>query len=93
MNPRLVGAIVGVAVGLIATYFSIKKTNGPRERVFMVRSAIVFWISIGVFIVTMFLLPQARFWLWIPYCILLRLGIRYGNKKQMAIRREEQTNA
>ena len=97
MNPGLVdgvvGSLVGVAGGLIGTYFSIKNTNGPRERAFMIRSAIVCWIGVAAFLAAMFLVPQARLWLWIPYCILLLLGIRYGNKKQMAIRREEQTKA
>ena len=89
----IVGSLLGVAGGLIGTYFSIKHTNGPRERAFMIRSAIVCWVGVVVFVAAMFLLPQARLWLWIPYGILLPLGIRYGNKKQMAIRQQEQTNA
>ena len=97
MNPGIVGGIVGsilgVAGGLIGTYFSIKNTNGPRERAFMIRSAIVCWIGVAIFLAALLLLPQARLWLWIPYGILLPLGIRYGSRKQMAIRREEQTNA
>ena len=97
MNPGLIGGIIGsllgIAGGLIGTYFGIKNTNGPRERAFMICSAIVCWIGVAVFLASMFFLPQARLWLWIPYCILLLLCIRYGKKKQMAIRREEQTNA
>jgi hypothetical protein len=96
MNPGLIGGIagsfIGVAGGLIGTYFSIKNTNGPRERAFMIRSAIVCWVGVGVFLAAMFFVPQARLWIWLPYCILLPLGIRYGNQKRMAIRREEQTN-
>lgn len=97
MNPGLVGGIagslIGVAGGLIGSYFSIKNTNGPRERAFAVRSAIVGWIGVTVFLTVMFFLPHSRLWLWILYGILLPLGIRYGNKKQMTIRQEEQTNA
>jgi hypothetical protein len=89
----LVGPLMGVAGGLIGTYFSIKNTTGPRERTFMIRSAVVCWVGVGVFLAAMFLVPQARPWLWIPYCILLPLGIRYGNRRQMAIRREEEGNA
>jgi hypothetical protein len=97
MDPGLVGGIVGslfgVAGGLIGTYLSIRNTNGPRERAFMIRSAIVCWIGVGVFLATMFLVPPARLWLWVLFYILLPLGIRYGNRKQMVIRREEQTSA
>ncbi len=95
MNTGLVGGIVGsllgVAGGLIGTYFGIKNTNGPRERAFMIRAAIICWIGIVMFLAAMFLLPQARLWLWLAYCILLPFGILYGNKKQKSIRREEQT--
>ena len=97
MNAGLVGGIVGLLVGVvggpIGTYFSINRTNGPREQALLVRSAIVCWGGVGVFLAAMFLVPQARRWLWIPYCILLPLGIRYANKKQTAIRREEHPSA
>ena len=97
MNTGLVGGVagslLGVVGGLIGTYFSIKNTNGPRERAFMIRSAIVCWLAVSVFLATMFLVPQVRLWLWVPYCTLLPLGIGYGNRKQMAIRRNEQSVA
>ena len=97
MNPGIIGGIVGsilgVIGGLIGTYFSIKNTNGPRERAFVICLAIVCWVAVGVLLCVVLLSPQARLWVWIPYCVLLPLGIRYGNRKQMAIRREEQTNA
>ena len=85
----IVGSLVGVAGGLIGTYFSIKNTNGPRERAFMIRSAIVCWIAVALFLTAMVLLPRARPWFWIPYAILLSFGIRYGNRMQMEIRQAE----
>lgn len=97
MNTGLIGAIIGPIIGvlggLIGTCVSIKNTNGPRERAFMVRLAVGGWIGFAVFIAGMLVLPQLRLWLWIPYSLLLLLGIRYGNKKQAAIRQEEQANA
>jgi hypothetical protein len=97
MNTVLIGGIagslIGAAGGLIGTYFSVKNTNGPRERAFMVRAAIVCWVGVSVLMAGVVLLPQARLWFWIPYCILLPVGIRYGNRKQTAIRRKEQANA
>jgi len=29
----IIGGIIGVAGGIIGTYFSIKNTNGPKERI------------------------------------------------------------
>ncbi|HHH76735.1 MAG TPA: hypothetical protein ENL03_06900 [Phycisphaerae bacterium] len=89
----LVGGIVGVAGGVIGTYCSIKNTKGPRERVFMIKSAVVCWIAALVFLGLLFVLPNPyRWFMWLPYGILLPLGIIYGNKKQQAIRQEESQN-
>ena len=52
MNPGfigliggIVGGIIGVAGGLLGTYFSIKNTNGPRERAFVIKASmrVGFW--------------------------------------------------
>ena len=85
----MVGSIIGIAGGIVGTYFSIKNTSGPRERAFMVRAAIIAWLSLAILFAVMFLLPNSRPWLWILYGLLLPLAIRYGNKRQAAIRREE----
>lgn len=89
----IVGSLLGVAGALIGTYSSIRNTSGPRERAFVIRSAIICWIGAALFLTVTFLLPQAGLWLWVPYGILLPLGIRYWNRRQMAIRREEQPDA
>ncbi len=95
MNTGLIGGIVGsvlgIAGGLVGTYFSIKNTKGPRERRFMIRSSVVVWLGVSVFLATFFLVPYARTWIWYPYCILLPLGIICLNRKQQAIRTEEQS--
>lgn len=81
---------MGLAGGIIGTYFSIKNTNGPRERAFMIRAAVVCWIAIVIFLGLILALPNPyRWFMWIPYGILLPLGIVVGNRKQQAIRREE----
>jgi len=86
----VVGGVIGLIGGLIGTYFSIKNTNGPRERVFMVKASVVCWIAIILFLGLMFALPHPyRYLLWIPYAILLPLGIVFGNRAQRRIRREE----
>jgi Ca2+/Na+ antiporter len=97
MHAGYIGAIIGCTIGLIGgligTYCSIKNTNGPRERAFMVNASIVVWVGIVLFLGLMFALPNPyRYLLWIPYSVLLPLGILYGNKKQRMIRQEEIEN-
>lgn len=94
MDPGLIGGIVGGSVGLlggvIGTYASIKNTNGPRERAFMIKAAVMTWIGVTLFLALLFLLPRPyNFLLWIPYAIALPLGIRWCNRRQQAIRAEE----
>jgi hypothetical protein len=97
MNIGLIGGVVGslfgVAGGAIGTYFGIKQTDGPRERAFMGRAATICWLGLALFLAGLFLLPESRPWLWVPYSILLPFAIGYANKRQMAIRREERRNA
>jgi Ca2+/Na+ antiporter len=86
----IVGSLLGLAGGIIGTYFSIKNTKGPRERAFMVKSAVVCWVAILVFLTLLLALPNPyRWFMWIPYGILLPLGIIYGNRRQQAIRQQE----
>ncbi len=70
----IAGGVIGLIGGIVGTYFSIKNTNGPRERAFMVKMSVVCWV------------------LWIPYGILLPLGIVVGNRTQQRIRKEESQN-
>jgi len=89
----IAGGILGLAGGVIGTYFSIKNTNGPLERSFMIKSAVVCWIAIVVFLGLLLGLPNPyRHFMWIPYSIFLPLVIIYGNRKQQAIRQKESQN-
>ena len=95
MDPGLVGGIIGGTLGLaggaIGTYASIKNTAGPRERQFMIRTAIAAWVLITLFLILLFVLPNPYRWLiWIPYSVALPLAIVSLNRKQQAIRLEEQ---
>ena len=94
MNMGIIGAIIGtvigIAGGIIGTYFSIKSTNGPRERAFMVKSAVVGWIAITIFLLMVFYLPSPyRYLMWVVYGVSLPLAIFYGNKRQAKIREQE----
>jgi uncharacterized membrane protein len=84
------GSLIGVMGGVLGTYASIKNTQGPRERAFIIRASIVCWILVGVFLAGLFLIPGwYKFLLWIPYIFALNAGIRYWNKRQAEIRQEE----
>jgi len=86
----IAGSIIGCVGGIIGSYFGIKNVNGPRERAFMIKCIIVGWIAIAAFLALLFLLPNPyRYFLWIPYCIALPLGIFYGNRRQNMIRESE----
>lgn len=89
----IVGASFGLLGGIIGTYFSIKNTKGPIERSFMIKWAALCWIGMLIFLGLLLGLPTPfRFFLWIPYGILLPLGIIHGNRRQLAIRQQESQN-
>ncbi len=93
MIGGIVGCVGGLAGGIIGTYFSIKNTNGPREKRFMVKSAVGCWVFLTLFLVLLFSITSPYKWLlWIPYGILLPVGIRYINKQQQQIRLQEENS-
>ncbi len=86
------GGILGCLGGVIGSYFSIKNTNGPLEKSFMVKCVIWGWLAITLFLGLMYILPHPyRYFLWIPYGICLPLGIRFCNRRQQEIRASETT--
>jgi hypothetical protein len=90
----LIGGVLGLLGGAVGTYFSIKNTAGPRERMFMVQVAIVAWIGVSAFVLGLLMLPQPyNFLLWVPYGIALPLGILWSNRRQRVIRSEEEASA
>lgn len=94
MDTGLIGGIAGGTLGLIGgsigTYFSIKNTRGPRARASMIKWSIFIWIGIGLFLGLIFTLPVAyRHYLWIPYAILLPVGIAALSREQSKIQKME----
>ena len=86
----IVGGVLGLLGGVVGTYFSIRNTRGPRERAFAIKASILAWVFLAVFLGALLLLPPSqRFWPWLPYVVVLPLGIRAWNRKQSRIRREE----
>ena len=97
MDTGMMGGIIGGAIGFlggaVGTYFSIRNTHGPRERQFMVRTAIVVWLAVTLFLVLLFVLPNPYRWLiWIPYGVALPFVVLSLNRKQREIRSSEQQN-
>ena len=90
MIGGIAGGIVGVIGGLIGTYFSIVNTQSRKERAFMIRASIITWVAITGFVALLILLPHPhRLWLWVPYGILLPLGIIKVNRRVAEIRAQE----
>lgn len=88
------GCLLGFVGGAIGTWFSIKNTNGPLERAFMIKAAISTWISILIFLCLLIFLPiPYNFMMWVPYGILLPIVIRYMNQRQTQIKRMEAETA
>jgi hypothetical protein len=86
----IAGGVVGVFGGAVGTYFSIKNTCGPQERAFVVRMAAFTWVAMTAFLASLWLTPHIyQPVLWLPYLLLLGLGIRFMNRRQQEIRREE----
>ena len=94
MNYGLIGAIVGSVIGIMGgifgTYCSIKKTRGPKERAFAIKASITCWIGVILFLVLLFLLPHPyRWFLFIPYLIILSVAMMKWNRIQSQIRKEQ----
>ena len=88
----ILGSAIGVTGGIFGTWASIRHTRTPAERALMIRCAIVTWLFVGAFLLGLFLIPSAyNYLLWIPYPILLILGIRWMNARQAELRRREST--
>jgi len=85
----IVGSVIGIAGGLYGTYRSIKRTNGPKERAFMIKASVVCWLAITLFLVLLAVVPNPYGFFLFPYGFLLPLGIIYGNRLQQRIRKEE----
>jgi hypothetical protein len=88
------GGVLGVLGGIIGTWCSIKNTNGPRERAFVVKASILGWIGVVSFLTALWFTPMNyQVLLWLPYMALLPFAARAWNRKQQQIRAEESHSA
>jgi hypothetical protein len=85
----IAASLIGVLGGAYGTYMSLKHTNTPRERAFMIRCSLVVWFLVIAFVVGLMLLPVPyNILLWIPYLVVLVVGVQWMNKRQAQIRAE-----
>ncbi len=85
-----IGSIIGILGGIVGSYFSIKNTNGPKEKRFMVKMTVYVWSFLVILMLVAFLISGPyKVLAFVPLWIALPFFIRYCNKKQQEIREEE----
>jgi len=86
----IAGGLIGLGGAILGTWVSVRNTRGPRERAFMVKAVAVAWVGGLVFLGLLLGLPDPyRWFVWLPYAVLLPLGIVYGNRRHRTIRETE----
>jgi hypothetical protein len=97
VGGSLVGSLLGLLGGAFGTWCSIRGTNGPKERAFVVKASVWTWIFLAVLLGLIFglryVLP-GPYKPWAPLLILLIvpvlvIGIPTWNRRQAQIRAEE----
>ena len=90
----IIGAIFGLILGIGGTVFGtwcgIRSTKGPREHKMMVRGSIIILGGVLLFCALAFVLPGPyRYFIWIPYGLLMTLGIVKFEHLRRRVRKEE----
>lgn len=71
----ILGTLIGLAGGVIGSYYSIKNTRTPEERHFMVQAVAAFWlggialVGLPIFLEIQGLIPAL--WRWVGMCLFL----------------------
>jgi hypothetical protein len=86
----IVGGVLGLLGGIYGTYRSYRAASGPKEKSFVLTTAMFILLGVSLYVALVFITPQTYRWmLAIPYGLSLGLGIIWANRKHMAIRAEE----
>jgi len=88
----ILGGVLGALGGVYGTWCSIRNTRGPRERAYMIRVSVIAWIALAIFLAGLLLPDPHRLWMWVPYGILLPLGIHRVNRRLFEIRNDESSD-
>jgi hypothetical protein len=54
----VVGAVIGFGIGVFGTYVGIKQSKSSRERAFIIRESVVWWLVSIAAILCFWLLPK-----------------------------------
>ena len=85
----ILGSSIGIGGGVLGTWASIRFTQTPAERAFMVLCAIGSWIAVLAFVAAMIFVPAPdRWFLWIPYLVVMLVAIPWMNRVQARVRAE-----
>lgn len=87
MIGGILGSAIGLAGGIVGTYFSIRNADGPLERRLIYKFAVAMWVAICLFLIGIFLFPVPyNHLLWIPYGFTLSMAIRRYNQTLARVR-------
>jgi len=88
----VIGSLVAIAAGVIASYFCIKNAKGPALKRFSLKFVAIAWVLISLYLVLAFTVPaEHKTYIQIVYVALLVSTIIWGNKQLREIRDSEQT--
>jgi hypothetical protein len=76
--------------GVFGAWNELRNTNGPRERAYVKKMALLYVIVVSSFVALVFFLPDPwNQYIWLPYGLWLTYTIRRSALKQQAIRTAE----
>lgn len=87
----IVGAVIGLAGGLFGAYSSYRRAKSSCERRFVVWASVSIFVYVGSFLAVLFLFPQSRPMIFVPFALILSSGIVCLNRRQSRIQQEQQT--
>jgi hypothetical protein len=86
----VLGAVFGVLGGIVGTWFSIRNTNGPRERSFIVRASLLCWLAVTAFLVAIWFIPFSyQPLLDLLFLFWIHRALHSWNRRHIQIRKEE----
>jgi peptidoglycan biosynthesis protein MviN/MurJ (putative lipid II flippase) len=86
----IVGGVAGLAGAALGVWCTLRSCQGPRERTFVWKATLLCGLLVAALLAGLLWLPSPwGYGLFLPYAILLVLGIRHWNSVQARIRAAE----
>lgn len=78
----IIGGVLGLLGGIYGTYRSYRTANGPMERRAIITFFLCTLLFVSLFLILLFLTPTEQRWLlYLPYALILPLGLIIGVRK------------